>query len=209
MPRTHRIACLLTAGLLAWPSLAQSAAEPFTVDAAKSRLTIQVGKAGAFSFIAGHTHEVAGPIDSGTVDVDRDDLSRSRLRLVINAAALKVTGKGESSEDVPKVQHAMESDSVLDVARYPRIVFQSTSVTVKERRGQTLDLVIAGELTIRDASRPVSAVVQAELAHETLTATGRFSIKQTAFGIKPITVGGVVAVKDALDITFSITAQQR
>ena len=30
--------------------------------------------------------------------------------MVIGAAALKVTGKGESREDVPKVQQSMESD---------------------------------------------------------------------------------------------------
>jgi hypothetical protein len=41
-----------------------------------------------------------------------------------------------------------------------------------------------------------------------LTATGRFSVTQSAFGIKPISVGGVVAVKDALDIEFSIAADR-
>ena len=35
------------------------------IDAVKSRVTIVVGKAGAFSFLAGHTHEVSGPIESG------------------------------------------------------------------------------------------------------------------------------------------------
>jgi membrane-associated protease RseP (regulator of RpoE activity) len=36
----------------------------------------------------------------------------------------------------------------------------------------------------------------------------RFAVTQTEFGIKPIPVGGVVAVKDKLDIAFSITAQR-
>jgi len=42
-----------------------------------------------------------------------------------------------------------------------------------------------------------------------LTATGKFAIKQTDFGIKPISVGGVVKVKDELTITFTISARER
>jgi polyisoprenoid-binding protein YceI len=56
-------------------------------------------------------------------------------------------------------------------------------------------------------TRPVTVPVHLELAGGTMTATGRFSIKQTTYGMTPITVGGVVAVKDTLDIRFSITAQ--
>ena len=42
-----------------------------------------------------------------------------------------------------------------------------------------------------------------------LTATGKFTIKQTDFGIKPISIGGVVKVKDELNITFTIAARER
>jgi hypothetical protein len=47
-----------------------------------------------------------------------------------------------------------------------------------------------------------------ELAGSSLIANGRFAVRQTEFGIKPISVGGVVAVKDKLEIAFSITAQR-
>ena len=42
-----------------------------------------------------------------------------------------------------------------------------------------------------------------------LTATGKFVIKQTDFGITPISVGGVVKVKNELNITFTIVALER
>ena len=187
---------------------ADAATEAYRVDAARSRVTIAVGKAGAFSFIAGHTHEVSGPIESGAVELDSDDPSRSQIRIVIAASALKVTGANEPPDDRPKVQQAMEGDKVLDVARYPRITFESTGVTTKRRDGAMLDIVVAGRLTIRDTTQPVTAPVRVELRGRELTANGRFAIKQTAFGIKPISIGGVVAVKDALDIAFSITARR-
>jgi polyisoprenoid-binding protein YceI len=190
------------------PIRARAAIEVYQIDAAKSRVAIAVGKAGAFSFIAGHTHEVTGPIESGRIDLDPDDPSRSQIRIVIGASALKVTGAKEPPDDRPKVQEAMESDKVLDVARYPRITFESTGVTTKRRDAATLDVLVAGRLTIRDTTRPVTVPVRVELGSRELTATGRFSIEQTAFGIKPISVAGLVTVKDALDISFSITSRR-
>lgn len=190
-------------------TVAHAATESFTVDPARSLVAIHVGKAGVLSFAAGHTHEVAGPVDSGTLDLDADDPSHARIRLVIGTRTLKVAGKGEPPEDVPKVQQTMESEKVLDIERYPNITFQSTSVVVKHRTGGALDLLVAGQLTIRDETGPVSVPVRAELAGDLVTASGRFSVKQTAYGIKPVSVAGVVSVKDALDISFTIVARRR
>lgn len=208
--RTRRVLLWVFAiATLAPPSIARSAPSTiYRVDPAKSRLTIHVGKAGAFSFVAGHPHEVTGPIQSGSVDVDLDTPSESRIRLTIPASELKVSAKGEPEGDAPKVQEAMDSDKVLDVARHPRIVFESTAVTLKSRNGNVLDVIVAGRLTIRDVAQQVTAPVHVEIADRALTARGRFAIKQSAFGIKPISVGGVVAVKDALEIDFLISADK-
>jgi polyisoprenoid-binding protein YceI len=185
---------------------ATAADRTYRVDPSRSRATIHVGKAGAFSFIAGHTHEIVGPIESGSIDVDLDALPRSRVTLVIAAAELKVSAKGEPEGDPPKVQEAMSGEKVLDVARHPRITFESTGATLQSRRGTLLDLMVSGTLTIRDVAQPVTVPVHVDIADASLTASGRFTIKQSAFGIKPVSVGGVVAVKDALDIDFSIVA---
>jgi len=45
-----------------WPSTSLGAGEVSRVDSTKIQVTIAVGKAGAFSFIVGHTHEGVGPI---------------------------------------------------------------------------------------------------------------------------------------------------
>jgi polyisoprenoid-binding protein YceI len=193
------LAVLLSTGV-------RGASTTYRVDPAKSHATIHVGKAGAFSFLAGHTHEVSGPIEAGSVDVDADAPAASHVRLVIAAAALKVSAAGEPQGDAPKVQEAMDGDKVLDVARYPRITYESTSVVVKNRTESQLDLNVAGRLMIRDVTEPVVVPVRVALSGTSLTATGRITIKQSAFGIKPISVGGVVAVKDTLDIDFSISA---
>src|SRR5262245_16669309 len=102
----------------------------YRVDPAKSRATVHVGKSGMFSFVAGHEHEVGGPIQSGSVDVDLDVPARSRIQLVIAASDLKVSAAREPAGDAPTVQEAMDSDKVLDVAHYSTITYRSTSVTL-------------------------------------------------------------------------------
>jgi len=179
----------------------------FTVDTQRSRALIDVGKSGAFSF-AGHTHEVEAPLSSGVVHLDPDALSRSNVRLEFDAAAMRVSGKGEPPDDVPKVTQAMLGEQVLDVKKYPTITFESTSVSGKGTP-PSLDLSVAGKLTIRGMTKAVTAPVAVKLDGSMLTATGKFSFKQTEFGIKPISVGGVVKVKDALTITFTISAREQ
>ena len=195
----------LCLGLVAAAPLG-TATRTFRIDPARSRASIDVGKAGAFSF-AGHTHEVAIPAVNGTVMVEPDAVEHSTVRLEIDAASLKVTGKGDPPKDVPEIQRVMLSDKVLDVDRYPNILFQSTAVTVERRTGTTLDLNVAGTLTLHQVARPIRVPIHADLEAETLTASGRFQVKQTDHGIKPVSVGGVVNVKDALDISFTIVAR--
>ena len=194
---------VIIAGVLSGPG---DAPQTYRVDATQSVATIHVGKAGAFSFLAGHSHEVRGPIESGSVDVDADNPSQSRIRIAIDAASLKVLPEHEPEGDAPKVQEAMDSDKVLDIARYPRVTYESTAVDVRQRDANRLELMVTGRLTIRDVVREVTSPVTVNLRADGLSANGRFTVKQSAFGIKPISVGGVVAVKDELDIEFSIVA---
>jgi polyisoprenoid-binding protein YceI len=202
---------LLVVAPLVWraPTGARSALETFAIEPSRSHAAVQVGKAGLLSFAAGHLHEISVPIDTGTVDVDPGDLTRSRIRLTIKASALAVVAKNEPPDDVPKVQDAMQGEKVLDAARYPTIAFESTAVNVKGRSGSTVDLSVAGRLTIRGVTQPVTAPVHLSLTQESLTATGSFVVKQTAFGITPISVARVVVVKDDLDIGFEIVAHRR
>jgi polyisoprenoid-binding protein YceI len=179
-------------------------ARSFTIDPAQSTATIAVGKAGVFSFAAGHSHEVEARTVGGRVTVDVDDPARSTVHIVIEAAGLQVTGRGESADDVPKVQATMTGAQVLDVRRYPTITFTSTNIAVKTQTGPAIDAVVTGDLAIRGTTRSISVPITARIEGQTLSATGRFPVRQTEFGIKPVSVGGVVSVKDVLEITFRI-----
>ena len=100
-----------------------------------------------------------------------------------------------------KVQKNMETD-VLRVAEYPQITFESTGV---EAAGSDRFRVL-GNLTIRGKSQPaVVPVVLKHLSDGTYEVTGEYKFKQSAFGIKPVSLaGGTIKVKDELRTEFDL-----
>jgi polyisoprenoid-binding protein YceI len=182
-------------------------ARSYAIDASRSKATIEVGKSGVLSFAAGHRHEIVASGISGTITVDIDDPARSTAHVTIDASALKVTGKGESADDVPKVQATMSSAQVLDVQRYPQITFAAMSIAIKNNQGAALDATVTGQLTLHNVSRSITVPVAARMEGQTLTATGRFPVKQSDYGIAPVSVGGVVSVKDTVNVSFTIVAR--
>jgi polyisoprenoid-binding protein YceI len=170
-----------------------------------SRVTIHVGKAGAFGFV-GHAHEVVAPV-TGSVRLDRSDLSTSEVRLSFDGASLRVTGEGEPAQDVPEVQRVMLSERVLDVSRYPTIHFHSRRVTTTGTSGTSVSLSVEGELSLHGVTKPCVVPVHVTWRDGSLTAEGTTTIKQSDFGIQPVTgAGGTIRVKDALEVSFAVHA---
>jgi len=108
---------------------------------------------------------------------------------------------------VPEVQRVMLSDRVLDVKRYPTIVFRSRRVATTGGTGASVQLTVSGDLTLHGVTKPVTVPVRATLRDGALTAEGTTTIKQSDFGIEPVTAaGGAVRVKDELEIRFTVHA---
>lgn len=198
-----------SAVLAIWMAGQTAASGPtvLAIDSAQSRVVIDVGKAGVFSF-AGHIHEVVSSAVGGRVTFDPADWSRASVSLDFDAAALRVSGKGESAADVPEVQRVMLSDKVLDIARFPKITFKSRKVSAKALTASSADVLIEGDMTLHGTTRPMA--IRAAVTLDSgggVTARGSFSLKQTEFGMVPVTAGGgAVRVKDELAIQFVLKA---
>jgi len=186
---------------------ADAAVREFRVDRAASQVTVHVGRAGAFGF-AGHDHEVAVPNVDGTIAFDSADATQSTITLKFDVTTMKVTGQGEPAADVPEVQRVMLSDRVLDAQRYPTIAFTSRRIVVVKQAVDQLALRVEGDLTLHGVTRPITVLVEVRLAADQLTATANATVRQTDFGIRPVTAGaGTVKVKDALEVAFRIVAR--
>ncbi len=187
--------------------LATAAAAPYLIDPEASRATIHVDRSGLFSFL-GHAHEIDAPVADGSIAVNPDDLAQSTLQVVFDASTLKVTGTGEPAADVAEVQQTLDSERVLDVARFPRIIFTSTRIEPGRVTGNRRRIRVAGTLTLHGVAHPETTEIWLELAPERLTATGVLTVKQTDFGIRPVTAGGgSVRVKDEVEIAFTLVAR--
>ncbi len=165
------------------------AAQDKSIDVQHSTLTIHVRKAGLFS-AAGHDHWVNAPIASGAYN-------DSQIEFKVNAASMEVKPDPKvNAKDQAQIQMDMQQ-MALDSSKYPEIAFRSSRVA-KTADGQWK---VEGMLTLHGATEPV----QVEVRRSGDAYTGRVSIKQTDFGIKPISVGGgLVKVKDELEIEFQI-----
>ena len=161
------------------------------LDTARSSMTIRVGRTGVFSF-AGDNHLVRAPLASGSVNE-----AGKHIEFKVQSKSLRVEDPGTAADKKAQIQERMLGPDVLDSEHFPVIQFRSTSVS-----GAPADLRVAGDLTLRGQTRPVEAKIQ-EIAKGHWR--GAASLKQSAFGIKPISIaGGTVKVKDELKFEFEI-----
>ena len=188
--------------ILLWAA-ANAFAQAQKIDVQRSSITVHVERSGFFSF-AGDNHEVRAPLLSGSLNENKDE-NKNGVELVVDAARMQVLDPKASAETRAKVQQKMLGPEVLDVARFPRIEFRSRRVTLLNgaRAGNPGDamLRIAGDLTLHGQTHPVEFEATGGSGHYHSSA----KLKQSDFGIKPITIaGGAVKVKDEVKLDFEI-----
>jgi len=175
-------------------------AESACLVSGRGQFQIHADAGGLFGAFA-HDHLIAAQKIEGCATIDPKNLPRSSVKVTFRAADLRVLDPRESADDREKVQKTMETE-VLRIADYPQITFESTSV---EAAGNDRFRVL-GNLTIRGKSQPaVIPVVLKHLSDSTYEVTGEYKFKQSAFGIKPISLaGGTIKVKDELRAEFDL-----
>jgi polyisoprenoid-binding protein YceI len=179
----------------------------FAIDGRASTAQAHVGKTGLGSF-AGHEHLVVAQNVQGEVMLDADELSKSSVDLIVDARALRVSPEGEPEGDAPKVQAVMHGPDVLDASRFGTIHFGSTRVSGKLSAPGVYELTVTGELSLHGVVKPLTLPVHVEVRGSSLVASGKFSLKQTDFGIEPTSAaGGLVKVADEVAVSFRLAAQ--
>jgi len=155
-------------------------------------MTVHVNKSGFLSAF-GHNHEIQAPILWGQVKEDGDP----SVELRVDARKLRVLDTEASSDTRAKIQETMLGNQVLDADRYSEIHFRSTGV---EPKGKDHWLV-TGNLDLHGQTHSVTV----EVTRKDGIYKGSGTLKQTTFGITPVTVaGGTVKVKDDLKLEFEI-----
>lgn len=185
------------------PATAPARAATWDIDASHASAGFKVRHL-MVSHVRGHL----GPV-TGTVFIDEQDVSRSRVDVSIDA-------RGIDTREPKRDEHLRSAD-FLDVANHPTVTFRSTRVEAPS--GAAGDLRVTGDLTIRGVTRPVTLEVEAlppaiqdpwGNSRRGLSAHARISRKE--WGLKwnlAIEAGGVaVADEVAIEIEAEITARK-
>ncbi len=172
-----------------------TAAVPATreMDVARSTLTVRVFKAGLFSAF-GHNHVIRAPVSQGSFD---EGANLPTVHLQVDARQLQALDPDLSAKDRAEVQQTMLGPAVLDSARFPEIRFHSLTI---EKAGEG-KWRVHGDLTLRGQTRPVLVEVAGGAGHY----LGSAAVRQSDFGIKPVTAaGGAIKVKDEVRVEFEV-----
>jgi polyisoprenoid-binding protein YceI len=201
------------AALLLWSASARAVPVALDPDPKASSVLAVTRRSGILGFL-GHEHAIRAGRWSAALCMDRGDPSLSRVGFTVDTASLTIdepetrkeagleTG-GPGPADIAKIQRKMLGPEVLDTARFPEMRFRSK--TVRKQPGNHLS--VTGDLTLHGVTREITVPVIYDLGGQDKGAFSvDFRIRQTDFGIEPQSGGGVVNVKDEMEIRLRITA---
>jgi len=191
--------------------LGQSTPTDWTVDAAQSRLTVNVLPAGLLASTL-HTHHFQPEDWSGEIAWDPDHPDGVRIAIGVAAASLRDHQGNLSPRDIAKVEGQTRGAEILDSARFPRILFEAGQLEAAQLPSGAGEFrgTLAGTLTLHGQSRPLKFPVRGRLAARRLEAEATVTFKQSDFGIKPYSTAlGTIAVRDEVTIEIALVAVPR
>ena len=179
----------------------------YRISAQESRFTVRALVGGLLSAVAGHDHTIDVRDFSGTVAFTYGTVTPASLQFTVKADSLAVVDK-VSESDRNKIQTTMRND-VLDSGNHPEVTFKSTAITATRVEEGKYQARITGDLTLRGTTRAITIPAFVTFKAASLEAEGQFTLRQTAYGIKPVSVaGGTIKVKDELKFSFNIVANR-
>ena len=212
MKITKRILVLLSLMALCLPcsnyeAHAAQKSRTYKIIAAESNLWVYVAKAGLLSALA-HNHNIGVATFSGTVTVPESGAAGGALQLEMDAKSLNVADKGISEKDRSEISNSMHNE-VLHSDKHAKIIFKSVSVgEVKPLGGDNYNFTVQGDLTLHGVTKRIGVAVAATITAQQIKATGKYTLKQSLFGITPYSkAGGAVKVKDDVIVNFSMVAK--
>jgi len=185
----------------------QSETVHYAIDARASQFTVQAFASGLISAVA-HSPKIAIRDWTGDVDFVPDSLREAKLKVVVKTPSLEVLDELRDSDR--REIHRVMNNEVLETARFPQVVFQSSSIGV-ERLKETLHRVnVTGGLELHGVTNNHSFFAQVAFGVDSFRAYGEFTLLQTDYGIRVASVaGGTLKLQDELKFTFYVVARKK
>ena len=140
----------------------------------------------------------------------RSGKARGRFfTLVVKTSSLGVQDD-ISDKDRREIERLM-NEEVLETTKFPEIVFDAPDIGVTKMSDMLYSATLSGELTLHGVTRKVTGITaRVAVLGSMLRASGDFSLNQTDYNIKLISVaGGALKLKDDLKFSFEIVARKQ
>jgi polyisoprenoid-binding protein YceI len=200
---------VIPAAVVTAPSVVAEA-QHYRISPEQSTLHILVYRGGTMAQL-GHNHVISSANISGEVWL-HESLEKSGFtiefpvnELIVDEVQARVAEGSDFEKPVNDdagagTKRNMLKPESLDGERYPTITLRSVNITGTREQPQ-----VTAQITIKDQSREVTLPVELTVTPESLRATGEFTIRQTDFGIKPLSIMmGAIQVQDQLTIRFEL-----
>ena len=179
----------------------------YVVDTKASRLTVQAFASGILSAM-GHNPHIGIRTFTGEVDFNAETSLAGRFRLSIKTNSFGVLDD-ISDKDRREIEKMM-NEQVLESSRYPDIVYEAPTVTITRLGGALYSATLNGTLSFHGVTRDQIVAARIAVFDEMIRASGEFSLNQSDYGIKPVSVaGGALKVKDELKFSFEMIARKQ
>ncbi len=173
----------------------------------QSKFTVQAFAEGLFSAF-GHDPILDIKDFTGEAQFVPGSFESASVKITIQADSI-VLSNGVKEKDRLEMEQTMR-EQVLEIAKYPEIVFVSSNISVTRLAEGRYRARVIGDLTFHGATQKNLWITsEVTVNGESLKAKGEFSLKQTDFGIKPFSAaGGTIKLKNELKFSFDIAAQK-
>jgi polyisoprenoid-binding protein YceI len=185
----------------------ETPADRYVIDSRASRFTVQASATGLLARM-GHDPIIGIRDFSGEMNFNPDKLEAGSFRLVIKSASLSVQND-ISDKDLREIERLMNQE-VLETEKFPEIVYEATSISVTRMADMLSSATLNGKLTMHGVTRNQAIVVRVALLGSMLRASGDFTLDQTDYNIKLVSVaGGALKLKDELKFSFEMVARKQ
>ena len=182
-------------------------ADRYVIDSRASRFTVQASATGLLARM-GHNPVIGIRDFSGEMNFDPDKLEAGSFRLVIKSASLTVQND-ISDKDLREIERLMNQE-VLETAKFPEIVYEAAGISVTKMADMLCSATLNGNLAMHGVTRNQTIVVRVAILGTVLRASGDFTLDQTDYNIKLVSVaGGALKLKDELKFSFEMVARRQ
>lgn len=184
-----------------------TAATIYVLDPAVSRFTARAFATGLLASM-GHNPSFAIRQFSGEANFAPDAPEQASVRIVVQSGSLELSDQ-VSDKDRREIERATRSE-VLETSRFPEIVFEASNPTMSKGGESLYWANVTGKLTLHGVTQPQQITAQVSVSDGQLRANGEFTVRQSSFGIKPVSVaGGTLKLKDDVKVTFDFVANKK